>query len=203
MKLSTLSLVLGLLVAAPSLFGLLQPRAFAAAARRFPRFTPAGFVLILAATAWFLYYVHLESVSDFASFKTALYVLFGAVGVGTCVFVRDFLPVRGLAVLYLLTAKLMVDTARWYETSWRLVIVTWAYVWVFAGMWFTLSPWRLRDLIDWATRDTRRTRLVNGLRLGFAALVLGLALTVYSAEEKRPAPALEPLSTNQTARASG
>jgi hypothetical protein len=203
MKLSTLSLVLGLLVAAPSLFGMFQPRAFAAAARRFPRFTPAGFVLVLAATAWFLYYVHLESVSDFASFKTALYVLFGAVGIGACVFVRDFLPVRGLAVLLLLTAKLMVDTARWYDTAWRLVIVTWAYAWVFAGMWFTLSPWRLRDLIDWATRDPRRTRLVNGLRLGFAALVLGLALTVYSAEEKRPAPALEPLSTNQTARAPG
>ena len=33
------------------------------------------------------------------------------------------------------------------ETDWRLVLVTMAYVLVFAGMWFTISPWRFRDLI--------------------------------------------------------
>ena len=86
---------------------------------------------------------------------------------------------RGLAVVLLLCAKLMVDTARMAETEWRLVIVTWAYVWVFAGMWFTISPWRLRDLIVWSTANEQRTRLVSGLRLAFGVFVLALGLTVF------------------------
>src|SRR5687768_13822460 len=137
LKLSTLSIILGLIVALPSVFGLLKPKAFAEAARKFPRYTPVGYVLMILGTAWFLYYVHLESVSDFASMKKYFYFLFSAVGIGACIFVRDLLPVRGLAVVFLLAAKLMTDTARWEETDWRLVISTWAYALAIAGMWFT------------------------------------------------------------------
>src|ERR1051325_7039416 len=113
LKLSTLSIILGLIVALPSVYGFLKPKAFADAVRRFPRHTTLGYVLMMLGTAWFLYYVSQENVSDFANIKKYLYVLFAAVGIGTCFYVQDFLPVRGLAVLLLLLAKLMVDTARW------------------------------------------------------------------------------------------
>ena len=179
MNLSTLAIGLGLIFALPALYGVLQPAAFARLARQFPRYTPVGWVLTLIATVWFLYWVSLETVQDFKPMKPFLYLLFGGVGIGTCVYVRDYLPVRGLAILLLLAAKLMVDTARVVDTDWRLVIVTWAYVWVFAGMWLTISPWRLRDLIQWATASESRTRVVNGIRLGFATLVLVLGLTVF------------------------
>jgi hypothetical protein len=53
-----------------------------------------------------------------------------------------------------------------------------AYVLVFAGMWFTISPWRLRDLILWSTASEQRTRLLNGVRLAFALFVMTLGLTV-------------------------
>jgi hypothetical protein len=184
MKLSTLAVGLGAIFALPNLYGVLKPAAFAVAARKFPRFTPVGYPLILVSTAWFLYYLSQESVSDFLSFKPALYALFGAVGLGACVFVRDFLPVRGLAVFFLLLAKLMVDTARWAETEWRLVIVTWAYVLVLAGMWFTISPWRMRDFIQWGTANEKRTRLLSAVRLAFALFVVTLGLTVYRAAER-------------------
>jgi hypothetical protein len=178
LKLSTLAITLGLLVALPSLFGVVRPVAFATAARRFSRSIPIGWVLTLGATAWFLYYVSLETVSDFASMKPFLYLLFGAVGLGTCLFVHDFLAVRGLAVVMLLLAKLITDSARLVETDWRLVLVTMAYVLVFAGMWFTISPWRFRDLVLWATASEQRTRVLNGVRLAFALFVMVLGLTV-------------------------
>jgi hypothetical protein len=111
--------------------------------------------------------------------KPFLYLLFTGVGLGTCIFVRDFLPVRGLAVLLLLFAKLITDTARVVESDWRLVLVTWAYVWVFAGMWFTISPWRLRDLIDWYTASEQRTRIMSGVRMAFGLFVVALGLTVF------------------------
>ena len=179
MKLSTLALLLGLGTALANVYGVLKPAAFAAAARKFPRYTAAGYVLTLLATVWFIYNLSLESVSDFASFKPALYALFAAVGVGTCLFVKDFLAVRGLALTFLMLAFLMVNTARGVDTSWRLVIITWAYVWVIAGMWFTVSPWRARDLIDWATASEARTRLLSGVRMAFGLFVAALGLTAF------------------------
>ena len=152
---------------------------------KFPRYTPLGYLLVLSATTWFVYYASLESVADFVTFKPILYILFIGVGIGTCLFVRDFLPIRGLAVLLLLLAKMMVDTARWVDSEWRLVIVTWAYLWVVAGMWFTISPWRLRDIINWATANPQRTRLLSGCRLAFGLFVVLLGLTAFRAAEAR------------------
>src|SRR5580765_7765983 len=115
-KLSTLAVILGFVAALLNVYGVLKPAAFAAAARKFPRYTPVGYVLMLVSTIWFVTNVSHESVADFASFKPALYALFVAVGLGACLFVRDFLPVRGLAVFILLLAQLMVDTARPIDT---------------------------------------------------------------------------------------
>ncbi len=184
-KLSTLSIILGLIVVLLNVFGLLKPKAFAAAARKFPRNTAVGYVLTLLGTFWFLYYVSQESVSDFATMKKFFYLLFGGVGIATCIFVRDFLPVRGLAVVFLLMARLMTDAARWADTDWRLVISTWAYVLAVAGMWFTISPWRLRDILNWSVATESRTRMLSGVRFGFGLLVLVLGLTVFKAAEKR------------------
>ena len=64
LKLSTLSIILGLIVALPSAYGLLKPKAFAEAARKFPRHTPIGYVLMLLGTAWFLYFVSQEAVLE-------------------------------------------------------------------------------------------------------------------------------------------
>ena len=187
LKLSTLSVVLGLIVALPSLFGLLKPKAFAEAARKFPRYTPVGYALLLLGTLWFLYYVHLESVADFASMKKIFYFLFSAVGIGACVFVRDLLPVRGLAIVFLLAAKLMTDTARWEDTDWRLVILAWAYALAVAGMWFTISPWRLRDILNWSVATESRTRLTSAARVAFGLFVIVLGLTVFKAAEQKSA----------------
>src|SRR5688500_303582 len=143
MKLSSLAIVLGLFYVLPNIYGVLQPGKFGEAARKFPRCTPVGYPLMLLATAWFVYNVYREPIADFAVMKPYLCGFFAAVGVGACIFVRDFLPVRGLAVLLLLAAKLMVDTARWADTSWRPVITPLAYIWILVGMWLTISSWRL------------------------------------------------------------
>ena len=112
-------------------------------------------------------------------------IFFAAIGLGTCIFVQDFLAVRGLAVVFLLLAQLMVDTARWEDTEWRLVIVVWAYVLVVAGMWLTVSPWRLRDFIQWATASEQRVKAGCVARLGFGLLILALGLTAFRSAEAK------------------
>jgi hypothetical protein len=176
LKLSMLAVVLGLGYGLLQLYALGNPEGYAAAARRFPRSLPWGYALMLLATAWFLYNVSLESIADFAAYKKHMMVAFAAIGVGACVVVKDFLAVRGLAVVLLLLAKLMLDTGRPHlgESPWILLNQSVAYVLVIVGIWLTISPWRLRDWIDWNTAERGRlkvgatVRLITGL--GFAAL---------------------------------
>jgi hypothetical protein len=166
-------------MAAVKLFGVVKPAAFAAAARKLPRSLPLGYVTMLLGTAWFVWNVKGESLADFEPMKPYLYALFIGVGVGACVYVKDFLAARGLAVVMLLLAKLMLDTQRWADSEWRLVITVWAYGLVVAGMWFTAWPWRMRDLINWGTANERRTRLGSGLGVALGLFVAALGFTVF------------------------
>jgi len=181
MKLSTLSILLGLLLGLPQIYGLAKPAAFAAAVRKFPRSLPWGFALMLLGTCWFLWNLSQESISDFAAYKNVLFVGFAAVGIGACIFVQDFLAARGLAVVLLLLAKLMVDTGRpkLPETHWALLIQAWAYLFVVAGIWWTISPWRLRDFLEWGTANEKRIKLGCGIRLAFGLFVAGLGVAKF------------------------
>jgi hypothetical protein len=181
MKLSLLSILLGLGVSVPQIYGLTKPAQFAAAARKFPRNLPVGIVLMLLATAWFVWNVNVEPIADFSVFKPYMIAGFVAVGVLACVFVQDFLAVRGLAVVLLLLAKLMVDTGRPHlvQTSWVYVIQIWAYLLVAAGVWFAWMPWKLRDILNWATATEDRIRIGSAIRLAFAVFVLILGLTAF------------------------
>jgi hypothetical protein len=186
-KLSTLAIVLGLGVALPQIFGLANPQKFAERVRKFPRNVPIGVALMLLGTAWFLWNLSQESISDFAAFKTPMMIGFAAVGIGACVYVQDFLAVRGLAVVFLLLAKLMVDTGRPMlpgdanpsGTQWVWVFQAWAYVLVIAGIWFTISPWRLRDFLNFATANEKRVRIGSAIRLAFGLFVAVLGFTKF------------------------
>ncbi len=181
LNLSTLAIVLGLGMGLPQLYGLAKPGDFAAAVRKFPRSLAWGWTLMLLGTAWFLWNLSQESISDFASYKNVLLVGLAAVGIGACIFVQDFLAVRGLAVVLLLLAKLMVDTGRpaLARTPWALAFQTWAYVLVAGGIWFTVSPWRLRDLLNWSTASESRVKLGCGIRLALGLFFAVLGLTKF------------------------
>ena len=138
-------------------------------------------VLMLLGTAWFVWNVNQEPIADFSAFKPYMMAGFVAIGVLSCVFVQDFLAVRGLAVVLLLLGKCMADTGRMHlgESPFVLVIQGWAYVLVVAGIWFTITPWKLRDFIAWATATEGRTRRLSAVRLAFATFVLVLGLTAF------------------------
>src|SRR5271154_5513915 len=129
MKLSLLSILLGVGMSVPQVYALTKPAQFTAAARRLPRNLPVGVTFMLLGTAWFLWIVSQEPIADFSAYKPIMMIAFAAVGVLTCIFIQDFLAARGLAVLLLLLGKLMVDTGRPHlgESLFVLVIQTWAY----------------------------------------------------------------------------
>ena len=114
--------------------------------------------------------------ADFEKYRTAFNVFILATGIGSCLYLKDYLAVRGAAVLMLLIAKLIVDTARFHESEWRLVLITVAYLMVIGGMWFTVSPWRMRDLFAWGIADEKRFKILCGFRIVFGILLLMLGI---------------------------
>ena len=180
-SLSVFAIGLGIIAALPAVFGLTAPDKFKDALRRFPRSLTWGWFLMLLGSGWFVHNVSLEQVADFQSYKNILLSFFAGVGIASCIFVRDFLAVRGAAVVMLLLAKWMVDTGRPLlgTSGWVQLWQGWAYVLVVAGIWLTVSPWRMRDLINWATASDQRIRFTCCARLGFCLLMIVLGATVY------------------------
>lgn len=181
MKLSVLSVLLGAGMSLPQVYGLARPKELAAAVRKFPRHYPVGVGLMLLATAWFVWNVSIEPIADFSKFKPHMMAAFAAIGVLSCIFVRDFLAVRGLAVVLLLLAKLMLDTGREHlgQSPFVYVIQVWAYVLILAGIWFTIAPWKLRDFLEFMTANENRIRLGSAVRLAFALFIVLLGLTAF------------------------
>ena len=167
MKLSLLSILVGAVVSVPQIYGLVRPAGLASRAREFPRNLKAGVVLMLLATAWFLYILNAEPIADFTVYKPYMLAGFGAVGVLSCIFVQDFLAVRGLAVILLLLAKTMVDTGRPHlgETPFVVAFQALAYVYVVAGIWFTANE--------------KMVRAGCAARLALGLFFVALGLTVF------------------------
>ena len=186
-SISNLSLLLGGFLVAVAGYTLAKPAEVGQALKAFPRANAPGYVLMLAATAWFLWNIKTEDMEDYVNLKIYFYIGFGAVGVGACIYLRDFLAVRGLAVFLLLLAKLILDTQRIYMFSepvetmseWRLIFAVWGYAIVIVSMWLIISPWRMRDIIDWMTAEPRRLVFKSGFRLLFGLLLIVLGLTVF------------------------
>lgn len=178
MTLATLCLLLGAVTVVAHLPALLQPTAVTSWLHRFPRSVPWGVVLMLGGTAWFEWNLWQEQLMDIAPWKTLMLVGFGLVGVGCCLFVKDYLAVRGLAVVLMMTAWWVCELARWHPHPLSKVLTAWAYVWVFFAFWWSMSPWRLRDAIDWVTASSTRLRIAAAGGVVWGAFIVGLGLTV-------------------------
>lgn len=179
MTLSTLAILIGAAYSVLQIYALVNPIAFAKHARAFPRSEGIGFALMALGTAWFLYNLNSEAIADFAAYKKLMLTGFGALGLLSCIYVRDYLAVRGLSVCLLLLAWFTLNHTRWADSPFRLILVVWAYLWVIAGMWFSVSPWRLRDLLQWFTANNGRIRFGSLIQLAFGVLVIVLGATAF------------------------
>lgn len=183
MKATILVTLIGVVYAIGQMIGVLWPEEFARWLKAFPRSKLWGNLLMGIGSAWFLYLLYQNEVADFAPYKPILLIGFGILGIGTMIFVRDFLAVRGLAIVILLTAYHVLNAIQWLDTSWRLVITCWGYLNIIGAIWITISPWRLRDYIEWHTRSSKHLRIGSAIRLAFAIVVITIGLTAIRSAE--------------------
>jgi hypothetical protein len=179
MTLSKFSILLGVALAIPQLWALAKPAEFSASLRKFPRSEMWGYVLTAIGASWFLYNLNQEAIAEFAAYKPHMLIGFGTVAVLACFFVPDYLAVRGLCVTTLMLASYSLNLTRWAESEWRLLLVVAAYIWIVISMWWIISPWRMRDFLNWITARPERLRNLAIVRLVFAVALIVLGATAF------------------------
>lgn len=89
---------------------------------------------------------------------------------------EELLPCRASGgILMLFPAPLLMATRQHYS-SWRLLLVVYAYIAIVAGMTFMLYPWHLRRLCHRLAASARWREVVGTvvLALGFSIIVVGM-----------------------------
>lgn len=146
-------------------------------AKAFPRSQIAAYLLMGAASAWFLYHVWHLGPADFGQYRKIIFAVFAATAVGSFYYVPDFLAVRGLAGLILLTAGVLLDAAYLQDPQTRLFLVSFVYLAIVAALILGASPYKLRDFFDWLYKATARPRIFGGVFAAYGLLLVGVSFT--------------------------
>ncbi|MGD0016543.1 MAG: hypothetical protein ABSC38_03375 [Verrucomicrobiia bacterium] len=176
-RLALTSTIIGAIIIVARAPGLVVPDKFRAASLKFPRSVFWGRVLMAVAAAWVGIAMFTAADNDWPSWaKPAIIIGVPIAYVLVINYADQFLTFRGLAVLLLLAAKIMVDAADTSNLPARLFVTTLAYIWVVAAMWMTIAPHHFRDLIGWSMSNNTRCRIVCSIggAIGLTLLVLGL-----------------------------
>lgn len=142
--------------------------------RGFPRHRITAIVTMLLGGGWFLWKISQLGQADFGDYKNILLLLFGATLIGSILFVQDFLAVRGVAILILLSADVGLKSAfGLYDIPERLVLVSILYLFIVLAIYYGTLPFRMRDTINWLYACSYRIR-----GLGMIFSLMGVALLV-------------------------
>jgi hypothetical protein len=178
MSLSIATLIPGILLLICGLPLLLNVPAYAAVLKSFPRSTAAAYLFFGAGAAWFLYAIWHLSPADFGEYRTYLFIGFLLVAVLSFKCVPDFLAVRGLATIVLMSAMPLLDAGYMNFSHPQIFLYKVAvYLAVAAAIWLGAQPWRLRDFFSWLFARPGRTRGVGAVLAGYGALLAVVAFT--------------------------
>ncbi len=155
------------------------PARLESAVRAFPRHRVLGLVTMLLGGGWFLWKISQLGQADFGDYRNILMVVFGATLIGSIFYVPDFLAVRGIAILVLLSANTGLKSAfGLYDIPERLVLVTLLYLFIVAALVYGVAPYKARDTVNWLYGNIMRVRTL-GLFFSLSGVALIIASMAY------------------------
>lgn len=179
LTLSNWAVIIGVIIVAVNGLSLAAPQAIRKWALAFPRSRLWAWTLTAVDLFWVAWIILHAPLGRFENLKPAVYVAAPVFFILIVFFMDELLAPRAAGGLLLLVANPILNAARWHASSWRLVVTVLVYLWVVAGIVFVLSPYRLRDMMAWATESTQRLRVLSAIRLAVGIVLIGLGLWVY------------------------
>lgn len=177
MTLFQATLFAGLFLIAFGAYFLRNGMASAGCVQAFPRSKRAAYLLLGLAATWFLYEITQLGAADFGQYKNLLFIAFLTITVGSFIYVPDFLAVRGLASLILLSAGVFLDSAFMQAPPTRLFLVSGVYAAIILALVLGGSPYRLRDFLEWLYKKELRPRIFGSLFVAYGVLLTVVAFT--------------------------
>jgi hypothetical protein len=147
LPLQTTGFAVGLLLFISHALGLIKPFATINFVRAFPRSRVAGTVLLLFAAVWSFLLVTNIDLGEFSRLRglMLLGIVIGALL--SWLYVEEFLAVRSLGMLLLLASEPILESCALRIEESRLLLVSLAYAWIIAGLFFVGMPYLLRDAV--------------------------------------------------------
>jgi hypothetical protein len=146
----------------------------------FGRSIPAAWVTMGLGGGWFLWKIWNLSQADFGDYRMQLFLFFGVVILGSFWVVRDFLAVRGAAILSLLLALEGLKSAfGWYELPQRLWLVSLLYLLILLALFLGTVPFYWRNWHAWLYAADRpvRARILGAVLTGYGLILLVTAFS--------------------------
>lgn len=145
--LSGVALSIGLLHALGGALALFFPGGAAAFLQRFPRNRGLGRILLGIATVWAATLCATIDLGEYSWIRMGLFSASLALGILSIWLLDDFPSVRGLSILLLLGADVLLDGAFLSDRPGKIAVVILAYLWVVAGILFVGLPHLFRDRV--------------------------------------------------------
>jgi hypothetical protein len=175
----------GLLLVLTHLFALLKPKSAQEVLRKFPRNYEAGVLLAIVAAAWFFLMVKYMDLGEFSNWQSTVLYVVPVATILAILFMRDFLAVRALGMIVLMSAEPLLESAWMRDEQIRLLLVTLVYVWILFAMFWVGMPYTLRNQITWLSATEQRWKMFALAGVLYGALLCGGSFMVGD----RPAPA--------------
>ena len=190
--LSTAGLVVGIYLLVSHAFMLAKPAQAQGWLKKLPRNYNAGVYAMSIGLIWFWLLVAPDlrgtfaflgklslDLGEFNQLKPILRLAVPLVCIGLCTQVREFLFVRGLGIITLVTAAPILKAAFLAEPSSRVLLSFFAYVMLTKGLFWIGMPYTFRDAINWATKTDSRWKILAASGLIYGIVVLILSLTAW------------------------
>jgi hypothetical protein len=149
------------------------------AAKKSLRSKTLALLMLTIGTGWFLFYITQLGEADFGNYKHWLFLVFSSIAVLSFFFVPDFLSVRAIAIVVLLSAYVLLKAA-WMQFHYpeRLWMVGFVYVCIVLALYFGAVPYKLRNFFDWLFAKKKRTRALGLIFSLYGLFLCSLALRI-------------------------
>ncbi|MDR2735857.1 MAG: hypothetical protein LBB20_03445 [Puniceicoccales bacterium] len=172
MKLIYAELLVGLLLIVSGILLIFMTFSCEKNCKAFIRSNMANWLVFGSAVSWFLWHITRLGEPDFGQYKWIFFGFFLTIAVIAFMSVRDFLCVRGLAVLVLLISNELLKAAYMCEQKSKLLMVSFLYLAITTAIYLGIVPYRFRDFIDWLFKNDWLPKFVGLLSFLYGGVIL-------------------------------